>query len=109
MKYITWLFRIVMLTILVVFATQNTANVPFSMPFLLESSLPLWVLLSIFFLLGLVFGVLLLLPKYVALRWNSRKMRKEIDSTKTASTNTTNTTNTINTTETSDAGAPQVM
>ncbi len=103
MKYITWLFRIVMLTILVVFATQNTANVPFSMPFLLESSLPLWVLLSIFFLLGLVFGVLLLLPKYVALRWNSRKMRKEIDSTKTASTNT------INTTETSDAGAPQVM
>lgn len=103
MKYITWLFRIVMLTILVVFATQNTANVPFSMPFLLESSLPLWVLLSIFFLLGLVFGVLLLLPKYVALRWNARTMRKKIDSTKTASTNT------INTTETSDAGAPQVM
>ena len=82
MKIITWTVRIIVLLILVWLALQNNQIVVFSLMDGLQFSLPLIVLLFAFFALGVLLGVLILLPKHWSLKWEARKLRKENEQSK---------------------------
>ena len=74
-----------MLLILVWLALQNNQIVVFSLMDGLQFSLPLIVLLFAFFAffaLGVLLGVLILLPKHWSLKWEARKLRKENEQSK---------------------------
>ena len=82
MKIITWMVRIIVLLILVWLALQNNQLVVFSLMDGLQFSLPLIVLLFAFIALGVLLGVLILLPKHWSLKWEARKLRKENEQSK---------------------------
>lgn len=81
MKIITWMVRIIVLLILVWLALQNNQTVVFSLMDGLQLSIPLIVLLLVFFAFGVILGLLILLPKYWGLKWDARKLRKENEQT----------------------------
>jgi uncharacterized integral membrane protein len=82
MKIITWTVRIIVLLILVWLALQNNQVVLFSIMDGLQFDLPLIVLLLVFFVLGMLLGLLILLPKHLGLKWEARKLRKENEQSK---------------------------
>ncbi|MBP6241525.1 MAG: DUF1049 domain-containing protein [Hydromonas sp.] len=82
MKIITWMVRIIVLLILVWLALQNNQTVVFSLMDGLQLSIPLIVLLLVFFAFGVILGLLILLPKYWGLKWDARKLRKENEQNK---------------------------
>ena len=82
MKIITWTVRIIVLLILVWLALQNNQVVLFSTMDGLQLDLPLIVLLLVFFVLGMLLGLLILLPKHLGLKWEARKLRKENEQSK---------------------------
>ena len=84
MKIITWTVRIIVLLILLWLALQNNQLVLFTIMDGLQFDLPLIVLLFVFFILGVLLGVLMLLPKHFGLKWEGRKLRKENEHIKVA-------------------------
>ena len=82
MKVITWIIRIIVLLILLWLALQNNQIVSFSLMDGLQFDLPLIVLLLAFFALGVILGLLILLPKHLGLKWEARKLRKENEQNK---------------------------
>jgi uncharacterized integral membrane protein len=82
MRIITWTVRIIVLLILVWLALQNNQVVLFSIMDGLQFDLPLIVLLLVFFVLGMLLGLLILLPKHLGLKWEARKLRKENEQSK---------------------------
>lgn len=78
MNVITWVVRVVILLALVWLAILNNQVVTFSVMQGLQFELPLIVLLFGFLAAGVLFGVLMVLPKNIALRWEARKLRKDI-------------------------------
>ncbi len=79
MKIIAWILRILVLLVLVWLALLNNQTTTFSVMQGLQVDLPLIVLLFAFFVLGLLLGVLSLLPKYFSVKWEARRLRKEND------------------------------
>ena len=79
MKVITWIVRILVLIVLIWLALLNNDPVTYRNMDGIQFELPLTVLLFAFFILGVILGVFLLLPKNLSLRWEARKMRKEIE------------------------------
>ena len=82
MKIITWIIRIIVLLVLLWLALQKNQVVSFSIMDGLQFDLPLIVLLLVFFALGVVLGLLILLPKHLGLKWEARKLRKENEQNK---------------------------
>lgn len=82
MKIITWIIRIIVLLVLLWLALQNNQVVSFSIMDGLQFDLPLIVLLLVFFALGVLLGLLILLPKHLGLKWEARKLRKENEQNK---------------------------
>ncbi len=82
MKTISWIVRIVVLLALAWLAVLNNQSVTFSLLEGMQFQLPLIVLLFAFFIGGVLMGVLMLLPKNIALRWEARKLRKEAEQAK---------------------------
>jgi uncharacterized integral membrane protein len=82
MAVFTWIVRAVILLLLIWLAIQNTELATFSLTSDIRFPLPLIVLLFGFFALGLLMGVAILLPKNWVLRWEARKLRKEIEQQK---------------------------
>lgn len=82
MAVFTWVIRVVILLLLIWLAIQNTELATFSLTSDIRFSLPLIVLLFGFFALGLLMGVAILLPKNWGLRWEIRKLRKEMEQQK---------------------------
>ncbi|MGL4768384.1 MAG: LapA family protein [Formosimonas sp.] len=79
MKFITWLVRIAILLLFILLAVQNTAPARFTLFNDISIELPLIVLLFAFLAAGIVFGWLLLWPKYLKLSWNARQLRKTVE------------------------------
>ena len=72
MKVIAWILRILVLLVLVWLALLNNQTTTFSVMQGLQVDLPLIVLLFAFFVMGLLLGILVLLPKYF--RCNGRRV-----------------------------------
>lgn len=79
MNVVTWVVRLVILVVLILLAIPNTTMTRFTLLGDIAVELPLIVLLFGFLALGVLFGVLILLPKYIGLRWSVRKLNKEVD------------------------------
>lgn len=77
MKIIAWIVRIIILLMLVWLALQNTQDVTFSLTSDLRITLPFIAFIFGFFGLGMLMGVLLLLPKHIGVQWEARRLRKE--------------------------------
>ncbi len=82
MRIITWTVRIIVLLILLWLALQNYQIVAFSIMDGLQFDLPLIVLLLGFLVVGVLFGIMMLLPKHLGLKWDARKLRKENEQNK---------------------------
>jgi len=82
MAVFTWTIRVLILLLLVWLAIQNTELATFSLTSDIRFPLPLIVLLFGFFALGLLMGVAILLPKNWGLRWETRKLRKQVEQQK---------------------------
>lgn len=76
MGFITWIIRIAILLVLILLAVQNTASTRFTLFNDISIELPLIVLLFGFLAAGIVFGWLMIWPKYLKLSWTARKLRK---------------------------------
>lgn len=83
MKVIAWIIRIVVLLALVWLALLNDQTTTFSVMQGLQVDLPLIVLLFGFFVMGVLLGILMLSPKYFALKWEARRLRKETEQNRT--------------------------
>ena len=79
MKVIAWILRILVLLVLVWLALLNNQTTTFSVMQGLQVVLPLIVLLFAFFVMGLLLGILVLLPKYFSVQWEARRLRKETE------------------------------
>ncbi len=79
MKVIAWILRILVLLVLVWLALLNNQTTTFSVMQGLQVDLPLIVLLFAFFAMGLLLGILALLPKYFSVKWEARRLRKETE------------------------------
>lgn len=82
MNTLAWIFRILILLVLIILAIPNTAMTRLTLLGDSFIELPLIVFLFGFLVLGIAFGVLILLPKYIGLKWNVRKLNKEIEAKK---------------------------
>lgn len=82
MNVLTWIFRILILLVLILLAIPNTAMTHFTLLGDISVELPLIILLFGFLALGVIFGVLILLPKYLGLKWSIRKLNKEVEAQK---------------------------
>lgn len=82
MNTLAWIFRILILLVLIILAIPNTVMTRLTLPGDSFIELPLIVFLFGFLALGIAFGVLILLPKYIRLKWNVRKLNKEIEAQK---------------------------
>lgn len=82
MRIITWTVRIIVLLILLWLALQNNQIVAFSIMDGLQFDLPLIVLLLGFLVVGVLFGIMMLLPRHLGLKWDARKLRKENEQNK---------------------------
>lgn len=84
MGVITWIFRIVILLVLIFLAVQNVTPTRLTLLNDITIELPLIVFLFGSFALGTLFGLLIVLPKYWSLSWTARKLRKENEVQKVA-------------------------
>ena len=81
MKVIAWILRILVLLVLVWLALLNNQTTTFSVMQGLQVDLPLIVLLFAFFVMGLLLGILVLLPMFLsmcslcAISWELNPMR----------------------------------
>ncbi len=82
MGVLTWIFRVVILVLLIFLAVQNVTPTRFTLFNDISIELPLIVFLFGFFALGILLGLLILLPKYWGLSWTLRKLRKENETQK---------------------------
>ena len=82
MGVLTWIFRVVILVLLIFLAVQNVTPTRFTLFNDISIELPLIVFLFGFFELGTLLGLLILLPKYWGLSWTLRKLRKENETQK---------------------------
>ena len=82
MGVLTWIFRVVILVLLIFLAVQNVTPTRFTLFNDISIELPLIVFLFGFFALGTLLGLLILLLKYCGLSRTLRKLRKENETQK---------------------------
>lgn len=81
MKFISLIFKILILIVFLILAINNLQKVPFFYLPAQQIDLPLIALLFGFFVIGAVFGVLSMFGRLLALRSENSRLRREVEKT----------------------------
>lgn len=79
MRYIFMLFKVAVFIFLLVLALQNSSPVNFQLFVGMQWEVPLIVLLLIFLVLGILLGILAVLPYYFKVRQEAHFMKKALN------------------------------
>lgn len=81
MKFISLIFKILILIVFLILAINNLQKVPFFYLPAQQIDLPLIALLFGFFVIGAVFGVLAMFGRLLTLRSENNRLRREVEKT----------------------------
>lgn len=79
MRYLVWILRFVVFVVVLMFALKNTG--PVDVSFFADqvvTGVPLIIVMLVVFILGIVFGFLVLVPTLLRKRRESIKLRRDI-------------------------------